>query len=235
MKDLSHIYVKINVRNLTATLKILTGVPAVTVWLLLSHYGLRLMCSLSLLQLCWLFMERYSYFKNGVFQKKSQYPLWMECWKFMLKGRDVKTSRNPCQLSKYLAILLCQVKVWIFSGISQWNGVLVNILVSPAGLSLKHSINFIISVSTGQGWKKLASTNNFIGDTYNNSYSKITINNNLDFCPTISYRVSVWYCFFLPVFSLKVEAWQPVSLALRLFWWPFVISPVVLLYLPIIL
>lgn len=41
-----------------------------------------------------------------------------------------------------------------FSGISQWNGVLVNILVSPAGLSLKHSINFIISVSTGQGWKK---------------------------------------------------------------------------------
>ena len=48
---------------------------------------------------------------------------------------------------------------WIFSGITQWNGVLVNILVSLAGLSLKHSINFIISVSVGQGQKKLASTN----------------------------------------------------------------------------
>ena len=76
------------------------------------------------------------------------------CW----RGGDVKTSRNPCQLSKYLAILLCR-EVWIFSGITQWNGVLVNILVSVAGLSLKHSINFIISVSIGQGWKKLASTN----------------------------------------------------------------------------
>ena len=76
------------------------------------------------------------------------------CW----RGGDVKTSRNPCQISKYLAILLFQ-EVWIFSGMTQWNGVLVNILVSLAGLSLKHSINFIISVSIGQGQKKLASTN----------------------------------------------------------------------------
>ena len=151
-------YVKINIRNLTATLKILTGVPAVTVWLLLSHYGLRLMCSLSLLQLCWLFMERYSCFKNRIFQKNPNahcgWNAGNSCW----MGGGVKTSRNTCQVSKYLAILLCQ-EVWIFSGITQWNGVLVNILVSLAGLSLIHSINFIISVFIGQGQKKLASTN----------------------------------------------------------------------------
>ena len=120
-------YVKINIRNLTATLKILTGVPAVTVWLLLSHYGLRLMCSLSLLQLCWLFMERYSCFKNRIFQKNPNahcgWNAGNSCW----MGGGVKTSRNTCQVSKYLAILLCQ-EVWIFSGITQWNGVLVNIL-----------------------------------------------------------------------------------------------------------
>lgn len=99
--------------------------------------------------------------------------------------------------------------------------------IEPQTLNQLYNISFY--------WPRLEKNQPLlIGDTYNNSYSKITINNQTS---VRQYRTESLYdiVFSYRYSHLKLKPDNQFHQLLGYFGDPFVISPVVLLYLPIIL